>query len=86
MHYFGKCAVEAGQGTKPHCFGNIQYGIICAAQQVAGFGNSGIVYEIQGRHAHDLPKDSAEMGGTPMTQVCQIIYAELLHVIFLYVI
>lgn len=86
MHYFGKGAVEAGQRAEAHCPGDIQYGIIRAPQQVAGLGNPGVVHEVQRRHAHDFPKDSAEVGGAPMTQIRQMIDAELLHVIFFYII
>lgn len=62
-------------------FRYIQDGILGALQQITCVGNPGMVYEIQRRNMHNIAEYSAEMGGTPVAQIRQVLYRELLTVI-----
>lgn len=86
LHNFDKIAVKAGDGAEAHRLGDIQHGILGAAQQIAGLCDSGVVYKVQRRGAHDIVENPAEMGGAPMAEVGQVFNGKLTAVIFFYVI
>ena len=71
---------------EPHHFGNIQDGLLCAAQQIAGFHDPGIIYKVQRGRSHDIMEYAAEMCGAPVAQLRQEFDSELLVVIILNVI
>lgn len=81
LHNPDETAVKAGDGMKTNGFRDVQDGIFSALQQITGIGNPGMVHIIQRGRVHDVTEYPAEVGGTPMAQICQILHGELLAVI-----
>lgn len=80
-HDFDKAAVKTGDRMETYGFRYIQDGILGALQQVTCVGNPGMVYKIQRRNMHNIAEYSAEVSGTPVAQIRQVLNRELLTVI-----